>query len=60
MIKNIFIEPFVDHEPIPFMAPKLQDEVWYHGSITRQHAEALLKHVSYTYIENNLFLYYKY
>lgn len=43
--KNI-LEPFVDHEPLPVMAPKLQDEVWFHGSITRQHAEALLKHVS--------------
>jgi len=43
---EIFIEPFVDHEPIPLMASKLQDEIWYHGSITRQHAEALLKHVS--------------
>lgn len=40
------IEPFVDHEPLPIMAPHLQDEVWFHGSITRQHAEALLKHVS--------------
>jgi hypothetical protein len=36
----------VDHEPLPVMAPKLQDEIWFHGSITRQHAEALLKHVS--------------
>lgn len=40
------LEPFVDHEPLPVMAPKLQDELWFHGSITRQHAEALLKHVS--------------
>jgi len=42
----------VDHEPIPIMEPKLQDELWFHGYITRQHAEALLKHVSYY----NLFL----
>lgn len=42
------VEPFVDHESIPVMAPRLQDEIWFHGSITRQHAEALLKHVSYT------------
>lgn len=42
----MLIEPFVDHEPLPIMAPKLQDEVWFHGNITRQHAEALLKHVS--------------
>lgn len=39
------IEPFVDHEPTPPL-PKLQDEIWFHGNITRQHAEALLKHVS--------------
>lgn len=36
----------MDHEPLPVMAPKLQDEIWFHGSVTRQHAEALLKHVS--------------
>lgn len=41
---KICIEPFVDHEPV--MVSKLQDEIWYHGNITRQHAEALLKHVS--------------
>lgn len=40
----------MDHEPLPIMAPKLQDEIWYHGSITRQHAEALLKHVSFSKI----------
>jgi len=40
----------VDHEPLPVMVPKLQDEIWFHGSITRQHAEALLKHVSGLYI----------
>lgn len=37
----------MDHESVSIMAPKLQDEIWYHGSITRQHAEVLLKHVSY-------------
>lgn len=42
----MFIAPFVDHEPVPIMMPKLQDEIWFHGGITRQHAEALLKHVS--------------
>lgn len=42
---KMLIEPFVDQE-LPIMAPKLQDEIWFHGSITRQHAEALLKHVS--------------
>lgn len=39
----------MDHEPLPVMTPKLQDELWFHGSITRQHAEALLKHVSRIY-----------
>lgn len=42
----MFIAPFVDHELLPIMMPKLQDEIWFHGGITRQHAEALLKHVS--------------
>ncbi|XP_060867330.1 SHC-transforming protein 1 [Metopolophium dirhodum] len=43
--RDVFdMQPFVDHEPLPVMVPKLQDEIWFHGSITRQHAEALLKH----------------
>lgn len=42
----MLIEPFVDHDPIPVMTPLLQDEIWFHGNITRQHAEALLKYVS--------------
>lgn len=34
---------------LPVMVPELQDEHWFHGNITRQHAEALLKHVSWMY-----------
>lgn len=47
----------MDHEPVPVMVPKLQDEIWFHGGITRLHAEALLKHVSWLLNISNFVIY---
>lgn len=48
----IFSEPFMSNNDIPHNNEfRLQDEVWFHGSIGRQQAEALLHNVSILYME---------
>lgn len=41
---RIFTEPFINNEVVNSNS-RLQEEVWYHGNISRQQAEALLKQV---------------
>lgn len=46
-----FAEPFINNEVVNSNS-RLQDEVWYHGNISRQQAEALLKQVLSVNVES--------